>query len=252
MSKIKLCIEFICKRVYNGFTLFKRDYTKNEDYNLKRRIKLTFGEEIANAVTHGVPVIIILLLVPLTAVYVWERAGRLAGGAIADVAGITIFNFSMIFMFLMSALYHSMEHDSKQKSVLHILDHIGIFVAIAGSYTPIAISVLGGWRAVVVLVIQWALVIFGVLIKSLAHRKAPKASLALYLLMGWTVLFFFPAFYQKATPYLFWLVTSGGLLYTVGAVFYAVRGFKFWHMVFHLFVLFGAAAQYIGICFFLF
>lgn len=219
---------------------------------MKKRMNLTFGEELANAITHGVPVVVILLLIPFTAVYVWERAGRFAGGAVADVAGITIFNFSMIFMFLMSTLYHSMDHNSKQKAVLHILDHIGIFVAIAGSYTPIAISVLGGWRSVVVLFVQWALVLFGILVKSLAQRKAPRASLALYLLMGWTVLFFLPIFYRHATPYLFWLVTSGGLLYTVGAIFYATRGFKFWHMVFHLFVLLGAAAQYVGICFFLF
>jgi len=219
---------------------------------VKRRTQLTFGEELANAVTHGVPVVVILLLVPLTSIYVWERAGGRAGQAVYDVAGITVFNFSMIFMFLMSTLYHSMAHDSRQKAVLHILDHIGIFVAIAGSYTPIAISVLGGWQAVVVLSVQWALVLFGILIKSLAQRRAPKASLALYLIMGWTALFFFPSFYRHATPYLFWLVTAGGLLYTIGAIFYATRGFKFWHMVFHLFVLLGAAAQYAGICFFLF
>lgn len=219
---------------------------------MKRRLELSFGEELANAITHGVPVVVILLLIPLTSIYVWERAGGTVGQATDDVVGITVFNFSMIFMFLMSTLYHSMDHNSRQKAVLHILDHIGIFVAIAGSYTPIAISVLGGWQAIVVLSVQWSLVIFGILIKSLAQHKAPKASLALYLIMGWTVLFFLPSFYQKATPYLFWLVTAGGLLYTIGAVFYATRSFKFWHMVFHIFVLLGAVAQYVGICFFLF
>lgn len=206
---------------------------------------LTTGEEIANCITHGVPAVVIVFLIPITAIFAWEREG------LTGIIGITVFNFSMFFMFLMSTLYHSMEHDSKHKQVFHILDHIGIFVAIAGSYTPVALSVIGGWQAIVILIIQWSLVIFGILTKSLAQRKAPRVSLAIYLIMGWTLLIFFPIFIRKSTPQLFWLMTGGGVLYTIGSVFYAKKNFKFWHMVFHIFILLGATAQYIGICFFI-
>lgn len=211
----------------------------------KKHIHLTTGEEIANCITHGVPAVLIIFLIPTTAIFAWERNG------IKGLIGITIFNFSMFFMFLMSTLYHSMEHDSKHKEVFHILDHIGIFIAIAGSYTPVALSVFEGWQAIVLLSIQWILVIFGILTKSLAKNKAPRVSLALYLIMGWTLVLFMPTFIKNSSPTLFWLMTGGGILYTIGSVFYAKKGFKYWHMIFHIFVLLGAAAQYIGICFFI-
>src|SRR5659263_630271 len=86
-------------------------------------------------------------------------------------------------MTLASCLYHAMVYETKHKYVFRILDHIFIYVAIAGSYTPIALYVIGGWQGWLILVIQWAMVLFGVLYKSIAQKSVPKLSVLIYLCM---------------------------------------------------------------------
>ncbi|HEY9060931.1 MAG TPA: hemolysin III family protein [Pseudobacteroides sp.] len=213
----------------------------------KLPIKLTFGEEVANAVTHGVSSLLVLFSMPWVSIVAYTK-----GDSIYDVIGVTIFCVSIFFMFLMSTLYHIMEHETRHKKVMRIFDHIFIYVAIAGTYTPIAISVIGGWQAAVILSIQWAMVLFGILYKSISKNSMPKFSLTIYLIMGWTLIIFMPLFFQKANPPLFWLILAGGALYSAGAAIYARKGFKYHHMVWHLFVFFGALTHFIGICFFMY
>jgi hemolysin III len=215
-------------------------------YLAKLPVKLTFGEEVANSVSHGVASLAVLSAFPFACITAYNN------GKIADVIGVTIYCVSIFLMFLMSTLYHAMEHETPHKSVMHILDHIFIYVAIAGTYTPIAISVIGGWQAVLILVIQWVMVLFGILYKSISRRSMPKVSLVIYLIMGWTLLIFMPLFVEKANPLLFWLILGGGIFYSLGAVIYARKGFKFFHMVWHIFVFLGALTHFIGICFFLY
>ena len=143
-----------------------------------------------------------------------------------------------------------MAQNSKHKEVFRILDHMFIYVAIAGSYTPIALSVFRGWQGWLVFSIQWLMVIFGILHKSLLNRKVPKPSLAIYMIMGWTVVLFFPLLLAKAQLGLQLFLLIGGICYTIGAVVYAMKGFKYHHMVWHLFVSFGAASHALGIVFF--
>ena len=214
--------------------------------NINKNTKLTFGEEVANAITHGVVSIAVLVMFPIVVIIAYTR------GTIVDVVGVTIFSISIFLMFLMSTIYHSMEHESKQKKVMRILDHIFIYVAIAGTYTPIALSIIKGWEAIAILIVQWTMVIFGILYKSLSKKSMPKASLAIYLIMGWTLAIFFPTLFFKANPILVWLIIAGGFFYSVGAAIYSKKGFKYHHMVWHLFVLFGAITHYIGICFFMY
>lgn len=107
---------------------------------------------------------------------------------------MSIFVISIFLMFLASTLYHSMNPASKHKAVFHILDHIFIYVAIAGSYTPIALSVIGGWQGIFITILQWAMVLFGIFYKSLSRNSIPAISLTIYLVMGWTIVFFLPLF----------------------------------------------------------
>lgn len=213
----------------------------------KLPIKLTFGEEVANAITHGIASLLVLFSMPWVSIVAYTK-----GDSIYDVIGVTIFCVSIFLMFLMSTFYHIMEHETKHKKVMRIFDHIFIYVAIAGTYTPIAISVIGGWQAIVILSIQWAMVIFGILYKSISKNSMPKFSLTIYLIMGWTLIIFMPLFFQKANPLLFWLILAGGALYSIGAAIYARKGFKYHHMVWHLFVFLGALTHFIGICFFMY
>ena len=209
-------------------------------------IKQTFGEELANSITHGVAAIVALVLLPIAVVYADRHSG---GGAVT--CGVAVFGISVFLMFLMSALYHAMPPESDHKRVFKILDHIFIYVAIAGSYTPIALAVIGGWKAVVLLAVQWAAVLFGILYKSLIRQTMPKTSLTIYLVMGWTAILVIPELFRRANPVLFWLIVAGGLAYSAGSYFYAKKAFRYHHTVWHLFVFVGAASHYVAIGFFL-
>ncbi len=203
--------------------------------------KQSFGEELANAVTHGVAALLVLCSMPAMVITAHRN------GTTADVAGISVFCSSIFLMFLMSTLYHAMEHESRHKKIFKILDHIFIYFAIAGSYTPIALRVIGGWEAVAILSVQWFMVLVGILYKSLARTPRPKISLTLYLVMGWTVVLILPSFYRNASPALFWLIFAGGICYSLGAVFYAMQSVRYHHMIWHLFVFLGAGCHYVGI-----
>jgi hemolysin III len=154
-------------------------------------------------------------------------------------------------MFLISTLYHSMAPESKHKDVFHILDHIFIYVAIAGSYTPVALDIIGGWQGIVIFVVQWVAVIFGIFYKSLSRKSIPALSLSIYLVMGWTIVFFFPIFLRHASIPFISLIALGGVFYTIGAVFYAMKSFKYHHLVWHLLINLAATSHFVAIVFFL-
>jgi hemolysin III len=206
----------------------------------------SFGEELANCLTHGIAALLVLCSLPAMAIIAYRS------GTTVDVVGVSVFCIAIFLMFLMSTLYHAMEHASRHKRVFKILDHICIYIAIAGSYTPVALRVIGGGKAAAILSVQWALVLFGILYKSLSRESMPKISMTLYLVMGWTVVLILPSFYRTAGPVLFWLIFAGGLCYSLGAVFYAMKSMRFHHTVWHLFVFAGAACHYAGIGLFLY
>lgn len=208
----------------------------------------TLGEEVANTISHGVMSLLALCALPFAAVWAYLHDPQ----PVLACVSVSIFVISLFLMFLASTLYHSMNPASKHKTVFHILDHIFIYVAIAGSYTPIALSVIGGWQGVLIAVLQWAMVLFGIFYKSLSRRSLPAVSLTIYLVMGWTILFFLPLFLRNASTQLLWLIAAGGLFYTLGAWFYARKGFRYHHLVWHLLINLGAACHFAGIVFYLY
>ena len=207
----------------------------------------TVGEEIANTVTHGVMSLAALVALPFAAVWAYVHDPNPVTASVS----VSIFVISIFLMFLASTLYHSMNPASKHKAVFHILDHIFIYVAIAGSYTPIALSVIGGWQGLLVAGLQWAMVVFGIFYKSLSHRSIPAVSLTIYLVMGWAILLFLPLFVRRASTELLALIALGGVLYTLGAGIYACKGFRYHHLVWHLLIDLAVAAHFTGIVFFL-
>ena len=216
----------------------------NPSLTSKLSKQLSFGEEVANSVTHAVGAVIALLLLPFTAVYSSQHYGATAS------VGMSVFVISLFLMFLSSTIYHAMAYASIQKYVLRIIDHSMIYIAIAGSYTPVALSLVGGWLGYLIISLQWGTTIFGILYKIFAKKINEKFSLFLYLLMGWLVVFIIPVIISK-TDFTFWgLMLGGGLCYTVGAFFYA-RKKPYDHMIWHLFILLASALQYIGIVYFM-
>jgi hemolysin III len=207
--------------------------------------RYSFGEEIGNAVSHGLMALAVLFGLAPTAIHAYLEHGAL--GAVC----VSIFMCSLFLMFLSSAIYHSMTADTKQHQIMQILDHIFIYFAIAGSYTPLAILVIGGWQGIVVTVVQWVMVLFGILHKSIANRKVPKAALTIYLIMGWSVVFVLPMFLSNASLGLQLLILAGGIFYSAGTYFYAKKNKPFFHMIWHIFVNLGAVCHFLGILLFL-
>ncbi|EGJ38802.1 hemolysin [Streptococcus sanguinis SK1056] len=190
---------------------------KTLNYALKLSKKLSFGEEIANAVTHAVGAVLMLILLPISAIYSYEGHGLVAA------VGTSIFVISLFLMFLSSTVYHSMSYGSTHKYILRIIDHSMIYIAIAGSYTPVVLSLMNNWFGYLIIAIQWGTTIFGILYKIFAKKVNEKFSLALYLIMGWLVVFIIPQIIGQTGPVFWGLMLAGGLCYTVGAGFYAQK-----------------------------
>ena len=138
---------------------------------MREMFRLSFGEEVGNAVSHGVMAVITFILLPLFAVYSYIQGG------VIRAAGTSIYLMCMFFMFLTSTIYHSMSYGSPQKYVFRKLDHIGILFAIAGSYTPVCLSLIQGTSGIVILIIEWSMVLAGVLLKAIAKRSYPILSM---------------------------------------------------------------------------
>ena len=118
----------------------------NTSFKLSKR--LSFGEEIANSVTHAVGALIMLILLPISSTYSYEAHGFLSS------IGVSIFVISLFLMFLSSTIYHSMAYGSTHKYVLRIIDHSMIYVAIAGSYTPVVLTLMNNWFGYLIIAIQ--------------------------------------------------------------------------------------------------
>jgi len=204
----------------------------------------TFGEEVGNSVAHGAMASIVLLLLPVVTI-----KGYIEGGWLQGIC-TSVFMISIFLMFLGSTLYHSMAQQSKHKAVFRVLDHIFIYVAIAGTYTPVALCVIKGWQGWVIFGVQWGMVIAGVLYKAIAKMSLPKLSVAIYIVMGWTAVMFLPSWLANSSPIHLILILSGGLFYTGGVAFYSMKK-TYAHMVWHLFINLGATCHFIAIVFFL-
>ncbi|WP_236261712.1 PAQR family membrane homeostasis protein TrhA [Erysipelothrix anatis] len=219
--------------------------TKTMDRSMKDYKRLTFGEEVANAVSHGVMAGLLLLIFPYVSVRAFQQGGWLL------VTGDAIFIISLFLMFMGSTLYHSMANDTKHKYIFRILDHSFIFVAIAGTYTPIALTVIDGWLGITVVVIQWLMVLIGILQKTVAKRSMPKLSVAIYLVMGWAAVLLIPQLVQNTSAMFIGLIVLGGVFYSVGTYFYLQKDKKYYHFIWHLFINAASISHFIAIVFFM-
>lgn len=215
-----------------------------EHKSMRDMIKLNLGEEIANCVSHGIMAILILCLLAPIAVYSYLKAGAL------HMNGIVICLICLFIMFLSSTLYHCMPFGSNHKYVFRKIDHICIFLAIAGTYTPVAISLIGGWQAIVVLCIEWGAVLFGILLKSIATKSYPKLSMAIYMAMGWAAIMFMPVLLSKASLEFLIYIVLGGIMYTIGAIFYA-RKKPYMHAIWHICINIASILQIIAVVFYI-
>ena len=208
--------------------------------------------EPGSAITHFVG----MMLALFAAVPRLVNAGVSSGEK--NMAAMGIFMVSMILLYGASATYHSVNLKGRSLRIFRKLDHMMIFVLIAGSYTPVCLIVLGGKPGYTLLALVWGIALAGMLIKACWITCPKWFSSVIYIAMGWVcVLVFGRLFDTLSTPAFLWLL-GGGIIYTVGGVIYALKlplfnsrhkGFGS-HEVFHLFVMAGSICHFIFMYFY--
>lgn len=197
-------------------------------------------EERLNAVTHGIGA-----LLSLAGLVVLIAASRLHGD-IWHLVSSSIYGTSLVLLYLASTLYHSFSNE-KLKYIFKIFDHAAIYLLIAGTYTPFLLVLFRGVLGWTFFGVIWGLALIGVVFQIFFVKRFKILSTVCYILMGWLMLILIkPLVAALPASGLFWLI-GGGLLYSVGSLFYLYRWFPYNHMVWHLFVLAGSAAHFITI-----
>lgn len=200
----------------------------------------SLGEEIANSVSHGLG-----LLAALAAFPVLVLAAHQRGGATA-VVGASVFAGAMVLMYLTSTLFHALPQ-CRGKRVFQVLDHSAIYVLIAGTYTPFLLGVLRGATGWTLFGLVWGIAVIGTVLKSLGGVRYTKISTWAYLAMGWLVLIAADTAWALVPKWgIFWLF-AGGVAYTAGAVFFMAERIRYFHFVWHLFVVAGTACHFIAV-----
>ncbi|MED4778917.1 hemolysin III family protein, partial [Bacillus atrophaeus] len=203
----------------------------------------TIKEEIANAVTHGLGV---LLSIPAIVYLVIFSANY---GTVWDIVSFSVFGVSMLLLYLSSTLLHSIQH-KKTKDILEIIDHSAIYVLIAGTYTPFLLGPLKGTLGFTMLIIVWSLALGGIVFKIFFVKRFIIVSTLVYLLMGWLMIIAVKPLYASLTGAGFGLLLLGGILYSLGTIFYIWRKIPFHHAIWHSFVLGGSAAMFFCVLFY--
>ena len=159
--------------------------------------------------------------------------------------GFLIYGLSLIFLFVSSSIYHA--QTGVQKVKWQKIDHIGIYFLIAGTYTPVCLTVLYETSGLIILLIVWALAFIGIVYKLFFINKFVNFSLFLYLFMGWLIIFDFENTYSLLSKELLTYLILGGVCYSFGTIFYKWERLDFNHVIWHIFVLLGAASHFVFI-----
>ena len=206
------------------------------------------GEEIANSVTHGIGAVLSIVILTLLAVF------SAFYGTVWHIVSCCIYGLTLVLMYTMSALYHALPGE-RAKSIFKIFDHSAIYLLISGTYTPFAFHMISkgnslGWW---IFGIIWGIALIGVGICTIPKANNSKLiSSIIYLLMGWFIVFYLREMSQMMPlATIIWLII-GGILYSIGVVFYVLKNIMYFHSVWHLFVLLGSMAHSVAVFFLLF
>ena len=195
-------------------------------------------EKKLNFITHGIG----LVLSVIGLFYLVEKS--ILYPKSFNLISSLVYGISLILMYASSTIYHYYI-DSKYSRVLQKIDHISIYLLIAGSYTPGLLLKLKYSLGFEILIIIWLLAFIGIIHKIFFFNYLKKASLIIYLFMGWLIVIDFSAVLESFSSNSIFFMVLGGLLYTIGTFFYSLDKLKYNHVIWHLFVLGGSACHYI-------
>ncbi len=207
---------------------------------MSEKKKYTLGEEISNSVSHGIGAglsvagTVVLIVVSAVNSNAW------------GVVSSCIYGASLIILYTMSTLYHSITNQ-KAKSFFRVMDHNTIFLLIAGTYTPITLYFLNGAIGWVLFAVVWAAAIIGIVMNSVNLEKARIPSVFCYVAMGWVIVIAIRPLMASMPNISLYLLVAGGVFYTLGIVFYAVKKVKYFHFVWHIFTVAGSVLHYFAV-----
>jgi hemolysin III len=199
-----------------------------------------YWEELLNAVSHGIGLVLSIVGFVILLVLAIKR------GTAWCIAGCSVYGSTLVSLYLASTLYHSASSPGRKRT-FHFLDHAAIYLLIAGTYTPFLLVNLRGAWGWSLFGMVWGCALMGILLKLRFLGDHQALSTAFYVAMGWMVVIASrPLASHVSATALIWLV-SGGMLYTVGVVFFASRRIPFGHAVWHVFVLAGSICHYFAV-----
>jgi hemolysin III len=225
--------------VENKITIF----ALNKNRTIMAKITVTPKDpnhDFTNALIHGIGILFGISALPVLA------AIAVKTGSISAILGVTVYAFGFLMTFTFSTLYHSVR-DVATKKNLRILDHISIYILIAGTYTPFLLMYMPDSFGITLLVVQWSLVVIGIVFKLLYTGKFKIFSTLVYIAMGCLLFVGGKTFFViLPTSALVWLVIGGGL-YIFGCIFYLNKKISYHHAIWHLFVLSAAICHYVAV-----
>lgn len=197
-------------------------------------------EEIANAVSHMVGATLALISAVVLIMHGINTKSPIV------ITSFAIFGAGLVIMYTVSSIYHAL-HNNKAKQIFQILDHSAIYILIAASYTPFLLLVVKSKAGYIIFFIQWLICIFGIAFKSLYVEKYVLFSTLLYIVMGWMIMFVWGDLIANISQQSLVLLFIGGVLYTLGTIFYMWNWFKYHHFIWHIFVLLGSVAHFFAV-----
>ena len=200
----------------------------------------TVGEEIFNSVSHGVGALLSIAALTLLIVFAVFRSDGYG------LASAIVFGVSLILLYSMSTVYHIIQNETAKK-VLRVFDHCSIFILIAGTYTPYLLMCMRNALGWTMFGLIWGVTVLGIVLNAVNLERFRRFSLVCYICMGWAIVFTIKPIIQNiALPGVVLLIT-GGVVYTIGVIFYVLKRYRYMHSIWHLFVLGGSVCHYLSV-----
>ena len=200
----------------------------------------TVGEEIFNSVSHGVGALLSVAALTLLIVFAVFRSDGYG------LASAIVFGVSLILLYSMSTVYHIIQNETAKK-VLRVFDHCSIFILIAGTYTPYLLMCMRNALGWTMFGLIWGVTVLGIVLNAVNLERFRRFSLVCYICMGWAIVFTIKPIIQNiALPGVVLLIT-GGVVYTIGVIFYVLKRYRYMHSIWHLFVLGGSVCHYLSV-----
>lgn len=204
---------------------------------INRFVQYTLGEEIFSSVSHGVGSLLSVAATVLIIVFAAMHRN------VFGVIGGAVYGATMIILYTMSTLYHSITAP-RAKKVFRVIDHCSIFLLIAGTYTPLCLCTLREHGGIPLLCIIWASALLGITLNAVALEKFRKMSVLFYVVMGLAIVVKMKTLLSLLGTDAVALLAAGGVVYIIGIIFYILKKVRYMHSVWHLFVLGGSVLHF--------